>query len=81
MKFGAYDGANRNYYFQRVGAEWSPEFAKVIPCDKREAFAQGRSRKRANSDVQLHIGESIADMRQIDANDPSGSIPQIDQHG
>jgi len=44
MKFGAYDGANRHYYFQRVGAEWLPEFAKVIP-----------------SDVQWHIGETIAD--------------------
>jgi hypothetical protein len=62
MKSGALDGANRHYYFPRVGAEWLPEFATVIPCDKREAFAQGRFRKRANSDVQLHIGESIAEM-------------------
>src|ERR1700722_5554462 len=31
MKSGAHDGANRHYYFQRVGAEGLPEFAKVIP--------------------------------------------------
>jgi len=61
MPSGGYDGANRNYYFQGVAG--CSELAIVIP---------GRSRKRANYDVQLHIGESMVRRRRSAA--PSDAI-------